>query len=565
MRAPVSFRWSVVVGTAVALVVVWGGYAHVSRAVLRDHMENLLAQAETVARGFEKTTHRAVREVDVSLRNLALTLEEAGLEQARRIVDQDLYDRTLIRRFTVVDADGRTVFRSDGGNDGGNGGGRDGSGGAPARCEAGAFAHVMAKGAGNAAEGGAAGRLSIGQPYRDPACGPGIPFMRRLDGIGGRSAGMVVANVDPQVLAEFVQQANLGPHGTVTLIGLDKIIRARGAGVEHRAVGLDISHSRLWDELARSRAGVYWQSTKTDGLLRAYAYRALESYPLVVAVGVAMTDIEAGVADLERTLLIIAVLLTTSAVLVAAFLLIQHRTSERLRSALHVNRDFLARISHELRTPLNAILGFSEVIRDQLLGPAAGSRYVGYAKDIHDSGRHLLSLIDDILDLARLQAGDLPLDPRPLDIAETIQWAIRMMAPQAQAKHIQLDMQVDPATPPVCADDRALKQMLLNLLSNAVRFTPEGGRIRVAAAGARGSCRIEVVDNGIGMTPEQLNQAVVPFGQPSAMVVRPGQGSGLGLSIVKSLVEAHGGRLRIESRPGEGSRFTLEFDGRALC
>ncbi|MBP2292489.1 sensor histidine kinase [Azospirillum rugosum] len=544
MQAPVSFRWGVVVATAVALVVVWGGYAHVARTVLHDHIKVTVAQAETMARGFENSTHRAVREVDISLRNLGMELEEGGVEHARRIADQDLYDRNLIRRFTVFDIDGRPVFRS------------DGNAGAQSRCESAAFAHF---------KGGGPDELRIGQPYADPNCGPGIPFSRRVAGPDGRFDGIVVANVDPQVLADFYRQANLGPRGSVTLVGLDKVIRARGAWGEQDAVGLDISHSRLWEELDRARAGVYWQETRTDGLLRAYAYRALEGYPLLVAVGVAMADMEDGVADLRRTLLIIAALLTSSTVLVAAFLLVQHRTSERLRAALTVNRDFLARISHELRTPLNAILGFSEVIRDQLLGSSAGPRYAGYAKDIHDSGRHLLSLIDDILDLARLQAGDLPLDPRPLDIAATVQWAIRMMAPQAQAKHIRLDMHVDPATPSVTADDRAMKQMLLNLLSNAVTFTPEGGRILVRAAGARGCCRIEVVDNGIGMTPEQLNQAVVPFGQPTAMVVRPGQGSGLGLSIVKSLMEAHGGRLRIDSRPGEGSRFTLEFGGRALC
>lgn len=546
MQAPVSFRWGVFVATAVALVVVWGGYAHVARTVLHDHTQAVVAQAETMARGYEKSTHRAVREVDIGLRNLAAELEEGGLEHARRIVDLDLFDRNLIHRFTIYDAEGRPLFRS------------DGNVGGASRCESAAFAHF--KGSGR-------DELRIGQPHADPNCGPGIPFSRRVAGPDGRFDGIVVANVDPQALADFYRQANLGPRGSVTLIGLDKIIRARGAWDERGerdAVGLDISHSRLWEELDRARAGVYWQETRTDGLLRAYAYRALEGYPLLVAVGAAMADIEDGVADLRRTLLIIAALLSVSTVLVAAFLLVQHRTSERLRAALNVNRDFLARISHELRTPLNAILGFSEVIRDQLFGASAGPRYAGYAKDIHDSGRHLLSLIDDILDIARLQAGDLPLDPRPLDIATTVQWAMRMMEPQAQAKHIQMDMHIDPATPPVTADDRAMKQMLLNLLSNAVTFTPEGGRILVRAAGARGCCRIEVVDNGIGMTPEQLSQAVVPFGQPTAMVSRPGQGSGLGLSIVKSLMEAHGGRLRIDSRPGVGSRFTLEFGARAL-
>ncbi len=542
MQAPISFRWGVVVLTIVALVTVWGGFAQVSRGVIRNQTQDAIARAETMVRAFEKSTHRAIHEVDITLSILAQEFAERGLAGTRRLIDHNLYDRTLIHHFTVLDANGDLTFRS------------EGMGGAGTLREDTVFAFHQTTGR---------DLMHIGPPYAGTTGGePLLRFSRRLSGPDGGFAGIVVANVDPDTLAEFYQQANLGPEGSATLIGLDKVIRARGARQETDAVGLAIPHSRLWTELGRSLNGVYWQETKSDGQLRAYAYRVVEGYPLVAAIGVAVADIEASTADLRRTLFAIAVLLTISVILVAVFLLVQHRSAERLRAALAMNRNFLARVSHELRTPLNAILGFSEVIRDQVLGPEATARYADYARDIHESGRHLLALINDILDLSRLQAGAMALHPETLDAATAIEWAIRMVGPQAEAKSIRVDMNIRPGFGRVTADDRALKQMLLNLLSNAVTFTPVGGRILVSVGpGPLGRCHIRVMDNGIGMTPEQVIHATVPFGQSSAMVTRRGQGSGLGLSIVKSLMEAHGGRLQIDSRPGEGSQITLEFRG----
>ena len=540
MRLPIPFRWCVFTLSAVAIAVVWGAYAQVVQSVLEAQTRESVAKAEVMVDAFAKSTHRAVHEVDITLRALALEFEESGLTGIRRFLDRMLYDPTLIHHFTVLDAEGTVLFRSEGPD-----------GPANQRDET-AFAFLQGTGR---------DLMHIGAPFPGATSGaPLLRFSRRLSGADGRFAGILIANIDPDVLGEFYQQANLGPQGVATLIGLDKVIRARGARQEAGAVGLTIPHSRLWEELRRSLVGVYWQESKTDGVLRAFAYRMVENYPLVAAIGVALVDIEAAVADLRRTLFVLAAILTVSIMLVTLFLLVQHRTAEQLRAALALNRNFLARVSHELRTPLNAIIGFSEVIRDQMLGPQAGGRYADYARDIHESGRHLLGLIDDIMDLSRLQAGALPLHPEELDVAPVVQWAFRMVAPQADAKRIRLEMDAEPGGHSVKADESALRQMLLNLLTNAVTFTPDGGRILVTVGGgAQGGCRVRVMDNGIGMTPEQIHQATVPFGQPEVHVAQPGQGSGLGLSIVKSLMEAHGGRLHIDSRPGEGSRFTLDF------
>lgn len=540
MRLPISFRWCVFAIAAVAITVVWGAHAQVVRELMDGQTREAVAKAEIMVRAFAKSTHRAVHEVDITLRSLALEFGENGLPGVRNFLDQTLYDPTLIHHFTVLDADGAVLLRS------------EGPGGRTNERDEPAFAFHQGTGR---------DLMHIGTSFPGTTGGgPLLRFSRRLtDGDGG-FAGLVIANIDPDILGEFYQQANLGPQGAVTLIGMDKVIRARGASRGVEAVGLAIPQSRLWGELGRSLAGVYWQESQTDGVLRAFAYRVVENYPLVATVGVAQVDIEEGVADLRNTLFLLATILTASILLVTLFLLVQHRTAERLRAALALNRNFLARVSHELRTPLNAILGFSEVIRDQMLGPQAGGRYADYAGDIHESGRHLLGLINDIMDLSRLQAGTLPLHPEDLDVAPIVEWVFRMVAPQADAKRIRLDMNVEPGHHSVSADERALKQMLLNLLANAITFTPDGGRILVAVGGGRdGGCRVRVTDNGIGMTPEQLHQAAEPFGQAEVHVTLPGQGSGLGLSIVKSLMEAHGGRLRIDSRPGEGSQFTLEF------
>ncbi|MCG5242474.1 sensor histidine kinase [Azospirillum doebereinerae] len=540
MRRPLSFRSSVVALALVALAAVWAGYTQMVDALLAGQQRDAIAGAETTARAYESSTNRMLHEIDITLRNFAVKYGEGGLGRARQVLDDGLFDVNLIHHFSVFDANGVQTFRSEG--------------------------QGLAEPLGDAAElafhqGEGRTLMHIGVPYAGTNSGrPLLRFSRRLDDAEGRFAGIVAANIDPDHLSDFYRQADTGPHGVVTLVGLDAVVRARGAKTGNDGIGMSNADSALWPAMRKALIGVYWQDSKADGLRRAYAYRQVQGYPLVIAVGAALVDMEAAVGGLRRHLLAIAALVSLSIAIVAAFLLVQHRNAERLEAALAVNRDFLARVSHELRTPLNAILGFSEIIKDQLLGPQAGARYADYAKDIHVSGQHLLTLIDDILDLSRLQAGKMALHLEPVDPVAAAEWAMRIVAPQAEQKAIRMDIHRPPVPAPIVADERALKQMLLNLLSNAVKFTPAGGRIHITVArGMGGRCVLRITDTGVGMTAEQLRQAVVPFGQTSAQTTRPGQGTGLGLSIVKSLIEAHGGHMRIDSRPGQGSQVTLEF------
>ena len=214
---------------------------------------------------------------------------------------------------------------------------------------------------------------------------------------------------------------------------------------------------------------------------------------------------------------------------------------------------FLANMSHELRTPLNAILGFSEIIAQECFGPTGSPRYKEYAGDIHSSGAHLLSLINDLLDVAKIEAGKMEIEARPLEAKRTFDIALKLISAKAREKHQDLTIDVDPTAPPLYADERALKQILINLVSNAVKFTPEGGRIAVMGSAARGGgFQISVQDNGPGIPREKLDRIFTPFNQVDNRYDRQAGGTGLGLALIRGLAELHGGRAWLESEPGKG-------------
>jgi len=233
-----------------------------------------------------------------------------------------------------------------------------------------------------------------------------------------------------------------------------------------------------------------------------------------------------------------------------------HDEKLRAEEANRSKSEFLANMSHELRTPLNAIIGFSEMMQKQIFGPLGHDRYVEYAGDIHTSGDHLLSLINDILDMSKIEAGKLTLQTEPLDPAEMIAQCVRFIGARVQEKSLQVRTECD-GLPEVEADPRALKQILLNLLSNAVKFTPEGGRIFVRGFEAADGIVLQVADTGIGIAEEDLPRLGRPFEQIESQHSKSYQGSGLGLALSKSLIELHGGELRIDSVLGKGT--TISF------
>jgi signal transduction histidine kinase len=248
--------------------------------------------------------------------------------------------------------------------------------------------------------------------------------------------------------------------------------------------------------------------------------------------------------------------------------LLEQRVGERTRDLTRANTelarivraksDFLANISHELRTPLNAILGYSEVLTDQaFFGPPSSGEVRRQAGAIHQSGRHLLALVNDLLDLAKVEAGKLDLNLGDVDFRSTIRDVLMLMEPLARSKGQTLRTRIGRAPAHVPADDKRLRQILLNLLSNAVKFTPDGGLITVEATERGGSLQFTVSDTGIGIAAEEQPRIFYPFLQVDGSYNRRQEGTGLGLSLTRELVELHGGRIWVESKKGQGSRFSF--------
>ncbi len=243
------------------------------------------------------------------------------------------------------------------------------------------------------------------------------------------------------------------------------------------------------------------------------------------------------------------------------------RAEESLRRALleaeaanRARSEFLANINHELLTPLTAVIGFSESIRQETFGPLGHAKYTDYVESIGVSGRHLLEIITDVFDISAIETGRMQLSEEKVSLAEAAEAAARLVRSRAIEGRVRLSTAIDASLPAIFADNRKVKQILFNLLSNAVKFTPEGGEVLLAARlGDDGSMIVTVTDSGAGMDEEAVVRALLMFGRADSMVAAEDEGPGLGLPLAKSLVEAHGGILEIESEPGAGTTVILRF------
>ncbi len=241
------------------------------------------------------------------------------------------------------------------------------------------------------------------------------------------------------------------------------------------------------------------------------------------------------------------------------------QAKEQAEIASRSKSEFLANMSHELRTPLNAIIGFSTIIQQQIYGEIGVKKYIEYADDIHESGQHLLSVINDILDLSKIESGKFDLNIHEVDFRSLAESSLRIIHERAQSAGLVLKTEIQPELPLVLADERCFKQILLNLLSNAVKFTPAGGSITLSVAiNLDGNLQVMVTDTGIGMRKDEIPKAMAPFMQVDSSLARKYQGTGLGLPLTKTLVELHGGSFLLDSEQGRGTTAKIVLPASCL-
>ena len=307
------------------------------------------------------------------------------------------------------------------------------------------------------------------------------------------------------------------------------------------------------------------------GTARSSAVLSLAAVTAVLGVHLILRSVE----GLPLTIAIaLNVVLQTSAVAVplivysrrsrAKLTIVSRRAADSAAEAHEASRAksaFLANMSHELRTPLNAILGFSEIMKDQHLGPILNARYLGYAADIHTSGRHLLGIINDVLDLAKIESGKMSLeDAGEFALVPVLSASLTMLAGLGDKHGVRVRGEWRDEKVRLVAVERMVRQIVINLVGNAIKFTPAGGHVMVSGAtDALGGYVLTVRDDGIGMNDAEIANALTPFGQNRTKLTVNQEGTGLGLPLAKAMIELHGGTLKVESQPNRGTCVSLRF------
>jgi signal transduction histidine kinase len=421
----------------------------------------------------------------------------------------------------------------------------------------------------------------ISRPAQNRATGAWTIFLaHRVNGPHGEFLGIILGAIETRYFEDFYRAISIGEGTSIVMQRSDGVMLARFPQTD--AIGKAFSNSEHL--LQGGVSGVLRELSPIDGQMRLKAAHLVAGYPVLAlatkteeaalanwrgiarlmslgAAGCALSIALAGFA-IGRQWKQQAMLARAQADLrrqedrTAAFEALA-AAKEAAEMANRAKSEFLATISHELRTPLNAVLGFSEVMLSEVYGPLGNDRYRAYAKDIHASGSHLLSIVNDLLDLSKAAAGKLELDENWTDLRELLGSICRLIGPRIDAAKLSLTLDMPRGEFLIYADERLLKQMLLNLLSNACKFTPPGGTITCSLSVDDAAAVFSVADTGVGIPAEHLERVLLPFVQLDGALTRRHDGTGLGLALVKAMAELHGGALRLESGAGSGTTASI--------
>ena len=551
----------VLLAAVLSLLAVWGGVGALLWSRWHDAVAAEMRQNANLATVLQEQTLRVIAAVDQATLRLEEAVRDGSFEPSDLplLANETGLAPKILVQLSLVGSDGRFV-----------GSNLDISGRRTGHVDLSDREHVSVHlQPGGTPEGAAAtapSGLFIGKPVLGKVSGRWtIQLSRRIVAADGRTLGVVVASLDPGYFEEVYRGVALGAQGLVSLLGHDDVVRARVVGGVSQGLGGMAGATRYQN--AQLGQGIYVSAV--DGVERLAAFRRVAELPLSIVVATATSEVLVGWRQASIVVLAVSLLFSATVLLAAwGFVAgVRHleRTNEALRaseaqahSASRAKSTFLAHMSHEFRTPLNAVIGLSHLLAQMSLP----ERAAGFVRHIEQAGQQLLALVSDVLDVSRIEAGQLHLDLVGFEMTPLLEAVHGLVLPQAQAKGLALHMQSPPDLPArLVGDPLRLKQVLLNLLSNAVKFTPAGSvtlRVReVERTRSSVTLGFDVIDTGVGIPAEAQARIFEPFTQADSSTTRRFGGSGLGLSIVRRLVELMDGQLQLASSPGEGSIFSV--------